>query len=391
MDINKIKNFIKKGNTLLGIGPVSKNCVDAAIEIANEYDFPVMLIASRRQIDSEKIACGYVNNWSTREFIKYVRKKQKKDNLILARDHGGQWQNNIETERKLNFKEATESAKLSFTEDIDAGMDIIHIDPSIDIYEQISFDKIFERFAQLYLYCSDYAKKTEKNVEFETGTEEQNIFLNTPEHFSMVLNQISSFCRENNLKNPLFTVTQIGTKVMETKNIGILNNPNNSNLILSIKNLCSCAMNQNYLIKIHNADYLNKDVISLFPKLKISSANIAPEFGVCETKSFLNLTEKYNLPDIKNEFLSLSYKSEKWRKWIMTEAITSDEEKAIIAGHYIFSTDEFLKLKDQAQKRLKQIDIDQILKNDVKEKILYYINILYKSETIQKDNICKIL
>ena len=38
--------------TLLGVGPMSLNCIDASIEIANDYSIPLFLIASRRQIDS---------------------------------------------------------------------------------------------------------------------------------------------------------------------------------------------------------------------------------------------------------------------------------------------------------------------------------------------------
>ena len=48
-----------------------------------------MMIASRRQIDSEEFGGGYVNNWSTKSFADYVKKKDKKNFIILSRDHGG--------------------------------------------------------------------------------------------------------------------------------------------------------------------------------------------------------------------------------------------------------------------------------------------------------------
>ena len=44
--------------TLLGVGPMSINCVDAVIELGNENNIPLMLIASRRQIDSEYFGGG---------------------------------------------------------------------------------------------------------------------------------------------------------------------------------------------------------------------------------------------------------------------------------------------------------------------------------------------
>ena len=35
---------------MLAIGPMSKNCVEATIEVANEKRIPIMMIASRRQM-----------------------------------------------------------------------------------------------------------------------------------------------------------------------------------------------------------------------------------------------------------------------------------------------------------------------------------------------------
>ena len=63
--IPKIFNRYLKNRraTLLAVGPMSKNCVEATIEIANEKNVPIMMIASRRQIDSKEFGGGYVNNW----------------------------------------------------------------------------------------------------------------------------------------------------------------------------------------------------------------------------------------------------------------------------------------------------------------------------------------
>ena len=60
--------------TLIGVGPMSKNCVDVSIDLANKHNIPIMLIASRRQIDSKEFGGGYVNSWDTHTFSKYVQK-----------------------------------------------------------------------------------------------------------------------------------------------------------------------------------------------------------------------------------------------------------------------------------------------------------------------------
>jgi hypothetical protein len=93
----RLERYITKQRcTMLGVGPMSKNCVDATIELANTYEIPIMMIASRRQIDSEDFGGGYVNNWSTERFAEYVIDRDKKGKIILARDHGGPWQSEIE-------------------------------------------------------------------------------------------------------------------------------------------------------------------------------------------------------------------------------------------------------------------------------------------------------
>ena len=79
----ELKNFLKKKRcTLLGAGPMSLNCVDSVIELSDKFNVPIILIASRRQIDSEYFGGGYVNNWDTKNFSKYIKTKNKKKRLF---------------------------------------------------------------------------------------------------------------------------------------------------------------------------------------------------------------------------------------------------------------------------------------------------------------------
>ena len=132
--------------TLLGVGPMSLNCVNATIATANDYSVPIFLIASRRQIDSSDFNGGYVNNWETREYADYVLNRDKKGKVILARDHGGPWQNPLEVEQKLSLSKALESAKKSYKEDIDSGFKVLHIDTCIDIHGHLNQEDSLKAF-----------------------------------------------------------------------------------------------------------------------------------------------------------------------------------------------------------------------------------------------------
>ena len=92
--------ILKRRNTMLGVGPMSKICVDATIEISNQYKVPIFLIASRRQIECKSLGGGYCNNWNTEQLSKYVSSKDKKNMIILSRDHGGSFQGNPDIEKK---------------------------------------------------------------------------------------------------------------------------------------------------------------------------------------------------------------------------------------------------------------------------------------------------
>jgi len=364
-----------KNCTFLGVGPMSKNCVDVAIELAEQYKTPLMLIASRRQIDSEQFGGGYVENWTTKQFANYVLEKDVNQNIILARDHGGPWQNDLEKKQNMNLKDAMQSAKDSYQADIDAGFHMLHIDPSEDIHSQSNIDQVLERVYELYDFCWSYAQQKNQDIIFEIGTEEQNGGNNTQAELEYTLESMRKFCKNNKMPFPKFIVIQSGTKVMETKNIGSFDSPirvaNELPPEIQIPKMISICNKYGIFMKEHNADYLSTESLRWQPRLGIHAANIAPEFGVAETKAFVNILKQSGHIDLLDEFLEISYNSMKWKKWMMKDTDANDTDRAIIAGHYIFSSDEFIELKEKVNNQINNLDI--ILKNKVKDSIFRYM------------------
>jgi hypothetical protein len=363
--------------TLLGVGPMSVNCVDASIEIANDHRIPLMLIASRRQIDSADFGGGYVNNWTTEEFSKYVIENDKRGYVLLARDHGGPWQNTIEKEKKLSLRQAMESAKKSYEADIRSGFQIIHIDPSEDIFGRSTTDEILERVYELLDFCSEISNRTNNDIAFEIGTEEQSGGMNTSEELEYVLSSVMQFCTKNTIQKPLFVVMQTGTKVMETKNVGTFDTPfriaDEIPAEIQIPKMIELCEKYGIYMKEHNTDYLSTEALRWHPKVGIHAANVAPEFGVEETRAFLELLEANKQKKLAERFLQHAYNSNKWNKWMLPGTDATDRDRSIIAGHYVFATPEFLEIKAEAVKALPNIDIEAHLKERVKESILRYV------------------
>lgn len=378
--MKNLKDFIDSGcRTLLCVGPMSKNCVNASIEISDRFDIPIVLIASRRQIDSYEMGAGYVNNWTTSEFSKYIFSRAKKGNIILARDHGGPWQNDIEKKNKYSLNQAMNSAKKSFLEDIKSGFEILHIDPSIDIHNKPSTDQLLDRLFELYEFCFVESNKLKKNISFEIGTEEQSGGNNTKEELQYILEKITKFCTKKNFKLPSFVVVQTGTKVMETRNIGTFDSPlrvaNEVPAEIQIPMMTEVCKKYNIMLKQHNTDYLSNEALKWHPRFGIHAANVAPEFGVEETKSFIEILKSYKLNSQLDKFLQLSFNSRKWEKWMLVNSNASDYDKAVIAGHYVFSLPEFKKIEQDVKTFLfkKSIDLNNLLKEKIKSSIMRYL------------------
>ena len=60
--------------TMVGIGPMSPNLIQAVFELAKDEDFPPMFIASRNQVDMDEMGAGYVNGWDQKRFAADIKK-----------------------------------------------------------------------------------------------------------------------------------------------------------------------------------------------------------------------------------------------------------------------------------------------------------------------------
>ena len=369
--------FAMRHCTLLGVGPMSKNCVDATIELANEYEVPLMLIASRRQIECQKMGGGYVNGWTTESFAEYVIGKDKKGKVILARDHGGPWQADFERQQGMSLRRAMASAKESFRVDIESGFEVIHIDPSISIHGVISQEDVLQMLYDLYEYCCNVAQRNQREILLEIGTEEQSGSTNSQEQLEYVLDSMTSFCHKNHLPKPTFVVVQTGTRVMETRNVGAFDSPirisDELPVEIQLPRMIQICNRAGVMVKQHNTDYLSDEALSWHPKLGIHSANVAPEFGVAETRALLHLLEDNHLGDLSDRFLTLAYHSGRWKKWMLPDSAANDRDRAVIAGHYVFGEAAFADIKQEAQARLPDLSVDGFLKEEVKQKILRYM------------------
>lgn len=368
--------------TLLGIGPMSKNCVQASLELSKEYDFPVMFIASRNQVDLDELGGGYVNAWDQFRFAKAVEEVSNEigyDNLYyLCRDHGGPWQRDKERDDHLSEEAAMELGKKSFLGDIKAGFDLLMVDPTkdpVEVGKVIPLDTVLRRTVDLIEYCEKERKERNlPEIGYEVGTEETNGGLTSTETYETFIKRLSKELDEKGLPMPTFIVGQTGTLVRKTEQAGRFNFEN-------AYELAEMAKKYGVGLKEHNGDYL--DDVSLLEHIpsNITATNVAPQYGTEETRAYIKLATvedklfDYGLvkekSNVKEVLLKNAIESGRWKKWMVgnqrdltvDEILNSNEENLKleildIAGHYTFNYDEVKEEIEKLYNNLKSNNID---------------------------------
>lgn len=348
--------------TLLGVGPMSPMLLQASLELSDEQDFPILFIASRNQVDKDEFGGGYVSGWDQFRFAKAIRDMAKKNNYhgqyYLCRDHGGPWQRDEERRACLPEKEAMERGLISYYADIDAGFDLLHIDPTKDPdYAEgtVPMELVLGRTVDLIEKTEAYRKAQGKPpIGYEVGTEETNGGLTGVDAFETFIGKLRAMLTEKGLPMPNFIVGQTGTLVRLTENVGHYSFEN------AIK-LSRLSEAHGMELKQHNTDYLPSEMLLLHPAMRVSSANVAPEFGTEETQAYLALdrVEKKlfalglvsETTDLTPVLQQAAVETGRWRKWmtgsrdrLSVEEVMADAELTQIitdiSGHYTFETPE---------------------------------------------------
>lgn len=314
------------------IGPMSKNVVDTIIEFCAETGNKIGLIPSRRQVEWDG---GYVNNWTTEEFSKHA------STLLLQRDHSGPGQGQTDDDGYESLKHDCQY------------LDLIHIDP------WKKYSGLFEG-TEYTVKMIKYCYNLNPEIQFEIGTEEAIRRFGAGELDNMV--HYIQQCLPPRMFNQIkYLVIQSGTSLKGTNQTGHYDSQR-------LLDMIAVAKKYNMLSKEHNGDYIPVSVIKEKFDLGLDAINIAPEFGLIETQTYLDEIESTYLFE---KYFQICYDSKKWVKWINGDfdPYLNKKELIKICGHYVLSNPTFLsEIKSQFP------DIDQKIKNNIKIKL----NELYK-------------
>lgn len=326
MDLNKFK---------LGVGPMSPEVVNLCLEYSKIHDFPIMIIASRNQVDAYG---GYA--FSTPDLVSYIKSNEhyNANRVLICRDHCGPYFS--DADKDLNLRKALDRCLETVRADVSSGFDLLHIDVSrVEDSEQ-------EKTARTLL---DYALDLKPTIIFEFGSED-----NTGEGLTRSLSRLRRQLKftESYKDSIKFFVSQTGS-LTKHKQIGSFNVETNSKVAEAIHSA-------GLLFKEHNADYILADEVKLRKQAGVDAINIAPQLGAIQSRVLQQLGPQVDnlYKDFVNYVLTQGY----WKKWV-TEEVTDDATRFAVSAHYCFNSPKGRALI--AELRSKNLPFDNLLKEQL--------------------------
>lgn len=321
--LRKIKYISQKEKinyTLFAVCPNSENVLKAALRAAKRAHAPVKFAATLNQVDKDR---GYTG-WTQDDLVRKIKEQSYSIGyngpIIVAVDHGGPWLKDIQIIEKWNLDKSMDWIKKSFEAALLAGYDLLHIDPTVDIFKKdIDIETVVERTIELISYVEKFRKsKKIKPISYEVGTEEVHGGLVDLAIFKKFLKLLKEGLQKISLDYawPSFIVGKVGTD-LHTSTF----DPAVAKKIVEIaKGYGSC-------IKGHYTDFVSNP--EDYPKSGIGAANIGPEFTILEYNGLeeLCLIEdgfyKENKIACKSNFIKILEKavleSGRWKKWLQDD------------------------------------------------------------------------
>jgi len=314
--------------TLFAACPNSITVLKAALLSAKRCNAPIKFAATLNQVDTD----GGYTGFTAKEFVDTIREEARVINfrgpVIVAIDHGGPWLKDKHRLEGLSYSDTMNEVRNSFEKAMDAGYDMIHVDPTIDITlpkgVSIDIEVVAARTIELITHCEQYRKnKGYDKIAYEVGTEEVHGGLADLKVFKRFMELLKEGLIKNELHDtwPCFVVGKVGTDLHTT-----LFDP------MVARQLAEAARPYGSRIKGHYSDSVDNP--EEYPLSGMGAANIGPEFTEREYDGLMELIEietmlykngKIAKPSgLKERLWEAVIDSERWKKWINVDESAND-------------------------------------------------------------------
>lgn len=356
--------------TLFAACPNSLSVIRASFRAAKRNNAPIYFATTLNQVDCD----GGYTGMTQAEFTKVLRREAEAvhytGQYVVAIDHGGPWLKDKQSIERWDTERAMNGVKKSYEAAILAGYDLIHVDPTVDIFlpkgQIIDIHVVAKRTVELILHAENFRKAHNiAPISYEVGTEEVHGGLADPTTFDTFLHDLKAGLKEVGLEDvwPCFIVGKVGTDLHTTTF-----DPEVA------RSLTAKVRPYGSYIKGHYTDDVSNP--EEYPVSGMGAANVGPEFTMNEYDALAELEEEEKKQFEEGKVAQLShitdvlwqkvYESGRWKKWLHGEEVGKDLKEIdpdrqlwlVKTGcRYIWQTPEALVARQMLYDNLKRLGI----------------------------------
>lgn len=300
-------------HTLLAVCPNSETVTRAALQACQEAGAPLLYAATLNQVDRD----GGYTGWTPASFANVVQAESERLGVdvpvALCLDHGGPWKKDAHAQQDLDYATTMAEVKKSLTACIDAGYDLLHLDPTEDrrlpAGQPVPIEDIVDRTVELMQHAESVRRERERDpIAYEVGTEESGGGLQSEDRFCAFLVRLKDALDAHDLPYPRFVVGDVGTK-LDTAHF----NP------VRAQRLTVEAQRQiGALLKGHYTDAVT--TLEAYPLSGVGGANVGPGLSAVESDALSDLVALERRLDAASGFpealRDAVVDSGRWRKWL---------------------------------------------------------------------------
>lgn len=272
--------------TLLAACPNSEAVLEAAVKTAALNHAPMLFAATLNQVDLD----GGYTGWTPAAFVErihtFAQKYRWDGPLYPCLDHGGPWLKDRDTLSRLSFEETMSNVKYTLEACLEAGYQLLHIDPTVDRSlppgEPVPVEVVVKRTVELIRHAERFRQAGSlPPVAYEVGTEEVHGGLVEFQRFEQFLGELRRGLQVEGLEQawPCFVVAQVGTDLHTT-----YFDPQ------AARRLYQTLSPLGSLVKGHYSDWVENP--EDYPATGMGGANVGPEFTAAEYLALRDLVRK---------------------------------------------------------------------------------------------------
>ena len=326
--MEELKSKTGVSRTLFAACPNSLSVIKASFRAAKRNNAPIYFATTLNQVDCD----GGYTGMTQSEFTKILRREAAavhyEGPYIVAIDHGGPWLKDKQSIERWSTEQAMEGVKKSYEAALLAGYDLIHVDPTGDIFlpkgEIIDIHVVASRTVELIAHAEAFRKAHNlPAISYEVGTEEVHGGLADPKTFDTFLTDLKAGLAAAGLSDvwPCFIVGKVGTDLHTTTF-----DPEVA------KELTAKVRPYGSYIKGHYTDDVSNP--EAYPLSGMGAANVGPEFTMNEYDALAELEQEEEkqyeagripqLSRITQVLWQQVYESGRWKKWLHGDEVGKD-------------------------------------------------------------------